>query len=275
MPKQRTRKKAPPIVKIVLNGLEDEKGRVRLNDFVEQLNGIASAMRKAGVTDSSSRRPDVYFRIVSLSSNSPLTVEMEMVTQDVDDAAQVADSAREFFGLLKEINKRGEISRQVDYGVLESVRQLAAPMGKTLASTSVSLFRTTVPITPRFRAQFERVLAPEQVAGGSVRGMLEFINLHGNKKVFRIYPDAGPRRIKCLLRDEQVADAIASVGKFVEVRGIVHYKASATHAHEIEVASIQVLPTVPVEALQALRGIAPDLTGGLTSEEYIRNLRAD
>ncbi len=43
----------------------------------------------------------------------------------------------------------------------------------------------------------QAVLAPETTALGNIKGQLEYINLHGQTNVFRVYPFIGPSYVEC------------------------------------------------------------------------------
>lgn len=69
-------------------------------------------------------------------------------------------------------------------------------------------------------------------------------------------------------------DAIFAVGRKVDVFGTLRYRARSDFPHQIEVSSIEAHP--PESELpdwDDLRGRAPDATGTLTSEAFVRELR--
>ena len=129
-------------------------------------------------------------------------------------------------------------------------------------------------MTGEFKAKIDLTMAPEDTYAGFVRGALEYINIHGGQKVFRIYPQVGPNKVTCHFPDELKDMAISAVGRFVEVHGIMRYKSVSTFPHQIDVKKLEVLPNEDeLPSIFDLRGIAPDLTGSLTSEEFVRSLR--
>ncbi len=68
--------------------------------------------------------------------------------------------------------------------------------------------------------------------------------------------------------------AIGAVGQFIEVHGIIHYKAVSTFPHQIDVKKLEVLPDEEgLPSIFDLKGIAPGLTGGLSSEEFAQGLK--
>jgi hypothetical protein len=69
-------------------------------------------------------------------------------------------------------------------------------------------------------------------------------------------------------------DAIYAVGRRVEVTGTMKYRQGASFPHAIAVTAIDSFP--PDDELpdwDDLRGRAPDATGALSSEAFVRELR--
>jgi hypothetical protein len=104
--------------------------------------------------------------------------------------------------------------------------------------------------------------------------MLEQINIHEAANVFHIYPETGPKKVTCRFPSALYDDAVSAVGKRVEVFGTLKYRARATFPHEIAVRQIETFPpTHELPDWEDLRGRAPDATGGLPSEVFVRGLR--
>ena len=109
---------------------------------------------------------------------------------------------------------------------------------------------------------------------GSIEGMLEQINLHDGANIFHIYPDVGPRKVTCHFPARLIDDAVAAVGRRVEIFGTLKYRAGASFPHQVSVTDIEAYP--PEDELpdwDDIRGRAPDATGDLSSEAFVRELR--
>jgi len=153
---------------------------------------------------------------------------------------------------------------------------MASPVGKTLASVTISSRELDIDITPMFAQKVTRLIESEERYEGIVRGVIEAINLHGDANVFRIYPDIGPTKVTCHFTDELQPRAIAALGYFVEIRGVLKRKTSAAHPYAAEATAIEIFPDEEeLPTLSQLRGIEPGLTGELSSEDYVRRLRDD
>ena len=91
---------------------------------------------------------------------------------------------------------------------------------------------------------------------------------------WHIYPEIGPRKLTCYFPAKLYDDAVSAVGRKVEITGTLQYRARADWPHMITVREIEAFP--PESELpdwDDLRGRAPDATGGLPSEVFVRELR--
>ena len=121
----------------------------------------------------------------------------------------------------------------------------------------------------------KRITLTPEFEFGAYTGMLEAINIH-NQNIFYIYPASHLPKLKCSFPENLRTEVIAAIGKYVTVLGEKKFKPSIgdaipyeMHAREIEVHPDEdELPT-----LMALKGLAPDITEGKTSEVFIREIR--
>jgi hypothetical protein len=70
--------------------------------------------------------------------------------------------------------------------------------------------------------------------------------------------------------------AIASVNKMVRVTGARHFKENASFPYAIDVSDFEpLMPDSQLAKLSQLRGVAPNATGNMKSEDFVRQLRDD
>ena len=120
----------------------------------------------------------------------------------------------------------------------------------------------------------DEALAIEDECDSTIEGMLEQINVHQGANTFHIYPEVGPRKLTCHFPPKLFDDAVSAVGRRVEVFGTLKYRLAAPFPYQISVISIDAFP--PNHELpdwEDLRGRAPDATGALSSEAFVRKLR--
>ena len=261
-----------PTLTITVEGAEKEGGRVRVADLVKELELVTRAMRRVDIEVSGQASGTFHYRIISVSYASPLTLTLGAYSDKPDVDFRVAATDR-FFDLVEGIS-RGEFPKRVNPSLLEDLKGMANRLGDTLVSTRLASNGREVEVSPALAEQVDRVMEPEEIWAGSLRGMLEYINIHEDKNVFRIYPEVGPPKINCGFPPELRDMAVSAVGRYVEVRGRFRQRAIADYPHEVDIQELEVLPNEDeLPTLMDLRGIAPDATAGLSSEEFVNQLR--
>jgi hypothetical protein len=259
-------------VVITLDGLPKEQGHVLADDFVRELQLLLAALAKAEASIGADRGSGIYYRVVDLSHDSPARVVLEAVSP-----AEADIDVRQVFSVvstaLRAVGK-SRISETTDYDLMSDLAGLASPVGRSVGRLSLVLGTSKHAITREIHVRASQMLARVETRVGTVTGMLDAINIHGAARLFRIYPVVGAQKISCSFPESLKATAIAGIGRYVRVRGMLSYRPLARHAHSLEVQGIEVMPeTTKVPSLRSLRGVFPDLTGGAPSEVYVGRLR--
>lgn len=260
-------------ITLALDGLPSEDGYIRAGDFLRELQLLTSALNKTDRDICGTGGPFSYYRIVNLSLASPATVVLEALPRDPDTDMR-SEVISKFFSVLSCIQHGEFLPESVSHSLLQDLSGMASPVGKSIGSVRVSRDGTVIHFNPKLQKTIELLLAPEEIYPGAIRGMLEAINLHREANVFRIYPDVGPAKITCHFAIELQEQAVKAINHFVEVRGILKYKVRAQYPHEIQVDSIEAFPPEhELPSLWDIKGIAPNATGQLASEDFVRELR--
>ena len=260
-------------VSLVLEGLPSEQGHVRLDDFIRELQIFTGILRKTESDLNPRAERSTYFRVVDLRHSSPATVVVEARPLDpqVDNRAVVLST---FFGALSGVMGEAPLPPTTSEAWLQDLRRLADPVGRSLSTLRIENGKGSVTIDPAFQERVTQLLAPEETFPGAIRGMLEAINLHASANLFRIYPDVGPPKLTCRFSSDLEATAVSALGRFVEARGVLHYKRYAAFPHELRVTGMEVFPDEKdLPTLRSMRGLAPAATGDLSSEAFVRSLR--
>lgn len=272
--KQQRKPSTPRRVRFQLLGHAAEKGHVLLADFVRQLDALRAALR---ATDEALGTDDtkVTWRVVDLEHNSPATIVLEEVVTKKSDGRATPRVAAEFGAVLGSINRRGTIATaRKDIAALETYRELAMIAMSGAERATLTVGRNRVDLGPKFLERLEKVIGPDETIDGSVMGTLDAVNLHV-RPTFTIWPIVGPRRVSCRFDgDDLRKKTIDGLGRYVEVTGKLHYKSWAQFPHAITVEGIEILPeSRDLPTLSSLRGIAPDLTGDESSNEFVQRIR--
>jgi len=260
-------------VTLSLEGIQRENRFILLKDFLQELGLLLNLLNETDHHISARKGLTTYYRVVDLHHSSPATVVLEALPIDpqYNYSHQIISL---FLDIITQIKREGRISEPVSSPILTSLRDMAFPVGRTLSLITVQSNGKQVEIDKNFGSKVVDLLKPEQTYPGAVRGMLEAINVHKDANVLRIYPDVGPSKITCYFPSDLQETAISGVGKFVEVRGTLRYRANSQYADEIKVDCIEIFPDEDeLPSLFDLRGIAPDATGEVLSEDFIRELR--
>jgi hypothetical protein len=162
----------------------------------------------------------------------------------------------------------------MDAELLEDFRNLARPVGRNIRAATLLFNGTELNLTPAIVQRVDAALAIADECEGMLEGMLEQINIHQGANTFHIYPEVGPKKVACNFPVRLYDDAVSAVGRRVEVTGTLKYRARATFPHQITVAGIDTYPNqIELPDWDDILGLAPDATGALASEEFVRELR--
>ena len=110
---------------------------------------------------------------------------------------------------------------------------------------------------------------------GAVEGKLELTSVSGGGRWFNVCHAITGNAVKCELSEDLEDEFASNLGRRVIVSGLVSYN---TMGDPIRVAVDRIRAFEEEEALPSINdmiGLAPDMTGELTTEEYIRELRGD
>lgn len=258
-------------ITLIIEGLPEDDGQVRLGVFMSQLQNLSATITKID-REANDGKAATYFRIAELSYKSPVRVVLE--PQALPNHAYAGHAIIESLIRVTTALENGSDLSGLDADLLEDIRNLGRPVGKSVKNTTLLFNDHRFDLTPKVAVKVEEALAVDDECEGAIEGMLEQINLHLGANVFHIYPEIGPRKVTCKFPSKLLDDAVFAVGKRVEIFGTLHYRNGASFPHEISVSQIEALP--PESELpdwDDLRGRAPDATGKLSSEAFVRELR--
>ncbi len=262
----------PDRITLVIEGLPEDEGRVRFATFMTQLQNLNATLNRLD-REANEGKAATYFEIAELSYASPVRVVLEAKQvrgQPLFDGAVVQSLDR----ITKTLSAPEADLSKLDADLLEDIRRIARPVGKQVKATALLFNGSTFDLTENLTTRLEKALAVEEECDGSLDGMLEQINIHSGANTFVIFPAIGPKRLTCRFPGRLYDDAVAAVGRRVEVSGTLKYRAGADYPHEIAVTAIEAWPPdYELPDWDDLRGLAPDATGELSSEAFIREMR--
>ena len=258
-------------ITLIIEGLPEDQGQVRLGAFMNQLQNLNATITKLDRDANEGKQATIY-KIAELSYNSPIRVVLE--PNALPKHPYLGHAIIESLGRVTDALEKGSDLSGLDADLLEDIRGLARPVGKSVANVTLLFNDHRFDLTPKVVTKVEHALQIEEECEGVIEGRLEQINLHDGANIFHIYPNVGPRKVTCHFAPDLVDDAVSAVGRMVEVQGTLKYRSGANFPHQVKVASIQAFPPeFELPDWDDLRGMAPDATGELSSEAFIRELR--
>lgn len=260
-------------ITIELRGMHEDDEHVLLDEFASELVAISNALKNIEKIVTKKSKPTINYRVVDLSHSSPakILLEAQPIDPEVDYSDEVVDK---FYNGLDSISKKGQAPADFDYHTLEAFKSIGKKVKKTISRLVVSTNGHSCNIAEDFQSKVQVIQGPDEEIKGSISGKVEYINLHGRANVFNIYPSVGPSKIKCNFPKRLLNLAVSSVNKYVTVLGKIKYKARTQFPLEIDVDEIEIRKQVKdFPKLADLKGIAPDITEGLSPTEFVRKIR--
>jgi hypothetical protein len=254
-------------ITLILEGVPEAEGRIRFNTFLGELHKLSAVLARVSRESTDGK---TVFNVEELSYNSP----MRVVVAPAPGSEQVAALILKKFETVAEAVTAGANLDSFDAELLDDIKGLAKPVGTHLKYATLLINDSQFELTDDVIKRVDIALEVDEECIGSIEGQLEQINIHGGANTFHVYPDVGPRRVSCHFPNALLDDAIFAVGRRVEVSGLLKYRRGASFAHAINVTGIDAFP--PDDELptwEDIRGRAPDATGELSSEAFVRELR--
>jgi len=256
---------------ILIEGAPEDGTFVRLGDFQRFLEGLQRTLQAVEAEVTGQHQPTVFYRIVGLETGS---ARLQLQAEDRG-AGNGEWVLRRFTRTVAAVG-RGEELEGTSYETLTALHGLAGALKRHVRRLQFGLDGLSVPVPADFEIQLDRLLGQVACSYGSYRGKLEHINLHGGRPRFFIYPPAGPVRIQCTYKREEIPNIGDYLEKVVEVRGIVKYRGDDPYPVLIEVEEIRAFPPArDLPTVDDLLGSIPNLTGELDTVSYLEMLRRD
>lgn len=241
--------------------------------FGQSLIAIAKTLRdttRALADRQSADRMDAEYTVTKLSFDSPPTAVFQGKVRGVRD--EILYETKDFFVNTIEQIQSGKPIPGLAPRLLRRYHSLGEVVRRTQLQPVLKNNGNSVEVRAKLADRLALVLTDAEEVDGSVEGYLKFINLHGGKNVFRIYPAAGPSYVTCRFSTRLIGQAKAAIDEYVDVAGTLVYEANAAHPYQVRVKDIDVLPRIEAgPTFDDLWGVAGQLE--ITSEALLREAR--
>ncbi len=259
-------------ITLVIEGPVKNHGHLELSVFSEKVRHFFDLLN-GSVKESNNK--GVLFHVVNLLHSSPATVECQLTGDNISECVAVYDDIDAKLMRVKE-KKTSNFSDRA----LSTIEQLVKVDPDKVERLEVQFTENgTVhkiyKLDDEFKNHLTNARREEERVISTIDGKLEQINIHNKANTFRIYtPLPVLSYVNCKFSQEILEKVQSSLGAFVSVSGECFYRPDMVVPYNIEVQTMKVLP--PTDKLPSLRdiyGMAPDLTGDKTSEQFVREIR--
>lgn len=262
-------------ITITIESAESDREHVSLNDFSFQLEALRKVLSNTE-SSLSGEKAEIDWQIVDLKHSSPAEIVLRPIDNRVDtDKEDIAsETVDKVISSLKMLSENTLPPIEMSQQLLGHYKNFSDKVQKGILRISLKRETDTVKVSENVKAVIEDVTLSETKSIGTVEGRLEFLNIHGNQNIFRIYSAIPPEKVNCFFPPDKIDQAREALGHKIRVSGELTYPGGNDFPRDIKVEAIELLPDDDdLPSLMDLRGVAPGITGGLSSEEFVRNLR--
>ncbi len=262
-----------------LEGLDTDKGHVRLDALVEELGFLKRSLQTIDRLVDEQGHTAVYYRVVDAKHSSPLTITLEPVKIPSKKGKSLPSDKRvqlfhsRYFSELSEIRAGRPPSTDIDNKTLKLFHDLAKGRKGNFKTMRIQNHEASVMIDDQFEKNVDYFLKESPPSIGTMAGKLEAVNLHEEANTFWIYPSIGTNRVRCKFSSackEQVRDLL---GKVVEVSGKKFYRANSNFPHRVDVDQFCEITNNKEDHLIHLRGLTSQNANDRDSVELINSVR--
>ena len=253
--------------------VQGELGSITLSGFLGQIQDHLQILKEYDLAISHENRASLEWLITDVSTGS-LIVETKS-RSTLPDKDFGSDVTTAYFAGWERIENEGSSPPYLTERGMGAARRIAQRIGREgMKGVVISGPDHRVTISERASENI-RVLLPEQDESlGSAECTLETISVHRGRR-FVVYHSRTKKAIRCDIpsKSDLLDQATAALGNRVVVGGRLHTNARGEPVR----ISVEELRTLREESrlpsISSLGGRYPDITGDLTTENYIRSLR--
>jgi hypothetical protein len=259
--------------------VEGEHNDVGLDAFIDVLKKAQLVLRELDSAISGTPKGKLTWKIVDLGINSADAVIEAAPPKDDERLPLLV--GRSFVGGIQTIEQGDAMPAYFSETAVKRIGQISRKVGRGGVTGFEAELRNgqndplaapqRAELTTRAIGSIAHLLAPKYSAYGSVMGTLGQINVQ-RKLTFNVYDGLTKRAVKCNFDDEQFETVREALRHRVIVSGTVERNESGEPLRVGE-PELTVLPEESIPT-SAIHGLVPDMTGGLSSAEYIQQIRA-
>ncbi len=272
-------------ITIQLSGLSDDDKHVQLDVLAAQLAALKSTLDSLIESEAGPTSLPDHYNVISIQHNSPTLITIAPFFEQEKFIDVFTGIKKNFFASLNDICCYCTAPDNYLPDTLKSIKSLVSYVKKgKVAKLDVYDNETSFDVTAykadTITKNIDTLITEKKSEGieqnelGDVSGILESINIHEGKNTCWLYPVDGNKGIMLHFEKRHLAKLKVSIGEHITISGMVFYKYGDFHPYKVEVHTVEVHPKDDdLPSLLDLCGAAPGLTGGLSTEEFIREIR--
>ncbi len=252
--------------------IQGEPGTISLRSLGKAVDNWLGMLTDLDAAISREPRATLEWVIRDLRTNSVVLIaESHSRMEDRNVGPEVASA---FVQGMAQVERHGTSPPYLSQQGMESARRLLKMIGRDgAAGLVVANARQEVELSALASLQIDQLLQPGHQAIGSVEGRIETISIRRGQR-FVVYQHRTQKAVSCRFEgDEWLERAKELLGHRVIVAGTVHHNARGepTRVDLTDIRRIRSRDQLP--RTSDIKGLMPDLTGGASSEDYVRSLR--
>ena len=253
------------------------QGQIReisIDSFIDSIQNSLEILQELDRAVSRERSGTIDWVVSGLGIGSTyVEVESRVRSGNVDHASQITT---QFADGIEHVQKQGTTPPFFSVDSMRHMRNIVRLIGrKGMGGLLVSLpdIPREVHLSREAEENLEALVGVHHKSTGAVEGRLELVSIHHPYRRFNVYHSVTQKSVKCNLPKEFERQVINSLGRRVIASGIVSYNVKGEPL-SVEVQKLRVLRSEDeLPSIDDILGIAPDITGDLSTEEYIRSVR--
>jgi len=254
--------------------IEGALGTISVSAFTEAVRTFWAMLRDIDAGVSGVQKGSLNWAITNLHTGS-LAIQAEPTPRNPE-INYATDVMRQSVRGLTVLERDGLTPPYLTDAGMSNARSFVKLIGRE-GVTGYRVTNTTesIILTASASANIDQLLPTRYTTIGSIEGKLEAINLHGHNKRLVVYHTITRKAVTCYFDETDIEAAKSALGKRVIVAGDVEYNAK-NEPLRIRGSSINEMPLdSDLPSVASMKGRIPDLTGSMSTEEYIRSIRGE
>ena len=261
----------------VMLKVQGMSGEISLDTFLLTLGESLSILKELDRVVSREAKGTLKWVVSGLREGSAVVeAESRVVIGEEDFGFQVAER---FVDGIRTVQDEGVTPPMFSQDCIRSLNKIVRSLGNNGASgleittPKLTAAPDSVKLSSETGAKLRLLARVQRKSIGSAEGNLQLISIHPRSRRFNIYHAMTQKAIKCNLPKEIEAEVIDHLGRRVVVSGMVS-RNELGEPVSVDVDHLRMLKEEhELPSVADIIGIAPDITGNLTTEEYVRSLR--